>query len=76
VTNWLRGDASEFLHDYVNETTVRRRGLLHWPTVAGLLNDHDRRRSECGSLLFGLLSLELWHEAYLDAPARTEVVPG
>ncbi|MCU1378809.1 MAG: Asparagine synthase, glutamine-hydrolyzing [Acidimicrobiales bacterium] len=76
VSSWLRGEASEFLHDHVNEATVRRRGLLHWPTVARLLTEHDRRHADHGPMLFGLLSLELWHEAYLDASARTEVVPG
>ena len=57
---WLRGPLRELLCDTVNESSVRRFGLLRWDAVAALMNDHFERRVNAGYHLWGLLTLFLW----------------
>ena len=72
ISGWLRADARAFAHDLLAPDTVRRRGLLAPDVVARLLREHDTGAADHGSALWALLSLELWHQLYVDraAPAR------
>lgn len=63
---WLRGEAREFCRDLLAPETVRRRGLLSPPTVARLLDAHESGTADHGPLLWALISVELWHRAFLD----------
>ena len=63
---WLRGEAREMCHDLLSPDVVRRRGLLAPDGVAALLADHDRGDADHGSVLWALLSIELWHRAFVD----------
>ena len=54
------------LHDLLSPATVRRRGLLAPGAVAGLLDEHDDGTADHGGVLWALLSLELWHRAFVD----------
>ena len=66
ISEWLRGDARAFCHDLLAPATVRRRGLLDAGAVARMLGEHDSGAADHGSALWALISLELWHRAYVD----------
>lgn len=68
VARWFRDEARSFLHDNLDPTRIERRGFFDPRAVSGLLADHDRGHADHGSLLFGLLSLELWMQALVDEP--------
>lgn len=68
ISDWFRGPARDFVHDLLDPSTLRRRGLFDSTEVARLLADHDRGRADHGPLLWGLASVELWHRAFVDAP--------
>lgn len=76
VSRWFRGEARPMLRDALSTEAVRARGLLDPAAVALLLDEHERGRADHGSLLFGLLSLELWARAFLDAPVRRRAGAG
>jgi len=40
--------------------------------VQGLIAEHESSFANRGNLLWGLLSIELWHQLYIDAGARIE----
>jgi asparagine synthase (glutamine-hydrolysing) len=63
---WFRNEAREFVRDMLSPATVARRGLFDPGYVQSLLDDHDRGATDHGSLIWGLLSVELWHRAFLE----------
>jgi asparagine synthase (glutamine-hydrolysing) len=69
---WFRGDARTFVRDLLSPSTVRRRGLFSPTYVQKLLDDNDRGLAQNGSLLWGLMSVELWYRQFIDGegPAR------
>jgi asparagine synthase (glutamine-hydrolysing) len=73
ISLWLRGGARDFCHDLLAPDTIRRRGLFQSEAIAKILHEHDSAVADHGSLLWGLLSVELWHRLYIDAsqPVRT-----
>jgi len=64
---WFRKDARSFLHDILSPATVRRRGLFNPAYVESLLHQHDTGFADHGTLLWSLLSVELWHRLFIDS---------
>jgi asparagine synthase (glutamine-hydrolysing) len=65
---WLRGEAREFCRDLLAADTVRRRGLFSAEAVGRLLNEHESGKAHHGAILWALISVELWHRAFVDQP--------
>jgi asparagine synthase (glutamine-hydrolysing) len=65
---WFRNECRPFVHDLLSPALLKRRGLFNPAYVQTLLNEHDAGTSDHGQLLWGLLSVELWHRAFLDSP--------
>ena len=65
---WFRKECRPFVHDLLSSATVKRRGLFQPDYVQMLLKEHDTRTADHGNLIWGLLSVELWHRAFLDSP--------
>jgi asparagine synthase (glutamine-hydrolysing) len=66
MSEWLRGGARDYCHDLLAPDTVRRRGLFEPSVVARILQEHDSHTADHGSLLWGLLSVEMWHRRFID----------
>jgi asparagine synthase (glutamine-hydrolysing) len=67
---WFRNECRPFLHDLLSPATLKRRGLFNPVYVQKLLKEHDIGTADHGQLLWGLLSVELWHRAFLDSSQR------
>jgi asparagine synthase (glutamine-hydrolysing) len=65
---WLRGEAREFCRDVLAPDVIRRRGLFSPAAVGRLLDEHEAG-AEHGAVLWALLSVELWHRAFVDQAA-------
>jgi asparagine synthase (glutamine-hydrolysing) len=68
---WFRKECREFVHDLLSPDTVKRRGLFRSDYIQMLLKEHDSKTADHGSLIWGLLSVELWHRAFLDSSRHT-----
>jgi asparagine synthase (glutamine-hydrolysing) len=68
---WFRKECREFVHDLLSPDTVKRRGLFRSDYIQVLLKEHDSKTADHGSLIWGLLSVELWHRAFLDSSRHT-----
>jgi asparagine synthase (glutamine-hydrolysing) len=66
---WLRKEARPFLRDTLSSSVLRRRGLFNPRVVEKLIHEHERGTADHGSLLWGLVSVELWQRVFLDSPA-------
>jgi asparagine synthase (glutamine-hydrolysing) len=69
---WFRKEARHFLRDVLSPSTIQRRGLFNPAFVGKLISEHERGFSDHSSLLWGLLSVELWQRLYLDSRTRVE----
>ncbi|MGA7651639.1 MAG: asparagine synthase (glutamine-hydrolyzing), partial [Terracidiphilus sp.] len=65
---WFRKECRPFVHDLLSPATLKRRGLFQPEYVQMLLKEHEARTADHGHLIWGLLSVELWHRAFLDSP--------
>jgi asparagine synthase (glutamine-hydrolysing) len=69
---WFRKEARSFVRDILAPAAVRRRGLFNPASVENLLNQHETGFADHGSLLWSLLSVELWHRVFIDSQIRPE----
>ena len=75
ISLWLRNEARPFLRDMLSPATLRDRGLFNPAFVEKLLRENEGGFAEHGSLLWGLLSVELWQRLFLDTPRRPSRQP-
>ncbi len=69
LSEWYRqGPVRDFVHDTLLGQRARERGIFDTAKVAALL-DHERAY---GRGIWGLLSLELWMQAYMDGNHRLD----
>jgi len=63
---WLANDLREMVDDLLSETRIRRRGLFEPKAVRRLINEQRSGREDWSLQIWQLLTLELWHQAFLD----------
>lgn len=64
---WFRKECRPFVRDLLSPATVKRRGLFQSDYVQTLLKEHEAGTADHGNLIWGLMSFELWHRAFLDS---------
>ncbi len=74
IGHWFRHEARHFIHDLLAPDTVQRRGLFKPAYVATLLREHDSGFADHSALLWGLSSIELWQQRFLDNAPRVAPV--
>jgi len=72
VRAWLRNELKDMLGDMLSEERIRRRGLFNPATVAQMIRENERGEREYTLQLWSLLSLELWHEAFIERRASVK----
>lgn len=72
TSQWLRKEARPFMRDVLSASALKRRGLFHPPFVEKLMSEHERGFADHGSLLWGLMNVELWQRIFMDSPVRHE----
>ncbi len=60
ISAWLRGPLSGLVNEYLDERSVRARGILAPAGVARLRSAFDASHGEVGHVLWSLLVLEAW----------------
>jgi len=59
------------VRDILSPSTLGRRGLFNVAFVERLLLEHEAGFADHGSLIWGLLNVELWYRRFIDMPTRT-----
>lgn len=72
---WFRKEARSFLRDALSPATLKRRGLFNPTFVEKLISEHETGFADHGSILWGLLSVELWQRVFMDSNKRSERRP-
>jgi asparagine synthase (glutamine-hydrolysing) len=69
---WFRNEARSFLRDALSPSSLRQRGIFNPSFVENLLTEHENGFADHGSILWGLLSVELWQRVFMDSQQRPE----
>jgi asparagine synthase (glutamine-hydrolysing) len=73
IDRWLRGELAPLAKELLSRDRVARHGLLRPDAVEKRLAEHLRGDADHGLSLYGLMTLELWHEQFVESPPRTIV---
>jgi asparagine synthase (glutamine-hydrolysing) len=66
VAGWLRGELRQMLEETVLSDRALARGYLRPDAVRHIVGDHLSGRANYAKQLWALLTLELWHQAFVD----------
>ena len=66
IRSWLRGALRPMMDDLLSEETVKRRGLFRAAEIQRLITANLSGREDYNLQIFQLLTLELWHRAFID----------
>ncbi len=66
MTEWFRAELRPFVHDLLSPERIQQRGFFNPAYVAQLLHEHDTSIADHSLQLWGLVSLELWQQQFLD----------
>ncbi len=66
IREWFKHDLRELLHDTLLDRKTRERGYFNERAIASIIKEHERGRRNYARHLWGLLTLELWHRAFID----------
>lgn len=69
VRSWLVGDLKPMVDDMLSPANVSARGLFDPGEVQRLIRMNAEGRADHALQLWALLTLELWQQTFLDAPA-------
>lgn len=67
VRAWLVRDLRDVVEDLLSEPNIRSRGYFEYAHVRRLIDDNLSGREDNALKVFQLLTLELWHRAFMDA---------
>lgn len=67
---WLAHDLREMVDDLLSEDQVRRRGYFRPAAVRALIREQREGKGDRAYPLWQLLTLELWHRAFVDGEGR------
>lgn len=71
IESWLRREAAPMLHDLLNEGSVQRRGYFQWNLIDKLIQEHTSGFADHSTELWGLISLEMWFQRFIDSPVHS-----
>jgi asparagine synthase (glutamine-hydrolysing) len=62
---WLRKDLRDLVHDVLFDRSTIQRGYFSPKAIQDMIT-HDETVGGCSKEIFSLITLELWHRAFLD----------
>lgn len=66
LRDWLKGDLSDFVDEYLSVEQVNKRGIFKYEKIQKLLIDDRRGREDYSHSIFALLCFEIWCQKFLD----------
>src|SRR5438477_5794231 len=69
---WLRNEARFFVRDLLSPSALKSRGLFNPAYVENLIQQHENGFADHGSLLWGLMNVELWQRVFMDSRVQPQ----
>src|SRR5207237_9222044 len=71
-SRWLRREARSFVRGLLSPSVLKRRGLFNPAFVVNLIQQHENGFADHGSLLWGLMTVELWQRVFMDSRVQPQ----
>ena len=68
---WLRGPLAEYMQQVLLDPSILEWDLVDRALLEQTISEHRSGKRNHGHILYKLLNLALWHNAYLRVPAAT-----
>jgi asparagine synthase (glutamine-hydrolysing) len=66
LTLWLRSELQPYMRSVLEKSKIERTGLLQWPAVNRLIEEHVERKQNHQARLWALIVFMNWHEQYVS----------
>lgn len=73
IRSWLRHDLRPMIGDLLSPERIRDRGLFEPKAVEKMIHANQAGNHDYTMQIWGLLTLELWQQTFLDQPGATEL---
>ena len=67
IRTWLQRDLREMVDDLLSDNSLRDRGYFDRKAIRKLISDDREGRADNSYRIWALLTLELWHRAFIDS---------
>lgn len=67
IADWLRGDLKDWADDLLNENRLRKQGLLNYPVIRTLWDEHQKGRGNHAQKLWTVLMFQAWYQHWIEA---------
>ena len=64
VSDWLRGDLSFLIREYLAKERIKKEGILNYDYVEKIVNEHLSFKKDYGNHIWSLIVFEMWYEKY------------
>ncbi len=71
VDYWLAHDLKEMVDDLLSEDRIKRRGYFEATAIQNMIREQRSGRQDWSMQIWQLLTLELWMQAFIDAPQHS-----
>ena len=72
LAKWLGTDLKNFMLDHLNEATIKRQGIFHYPYIKRLIDEQLAKVKDHREPLWTLIVFQSWYEEYIDNPNRPD----
>ncbi|MBC8555873.1 MAG: asparagine synthase (glutamine-hydrolyzing) [Candidatus Brocadiales bacterium] len=66
MSKWFQNELKDFTMDLLSEERIRKRGYFRPDFIKLLLRQHYRGKQDFTDQIYALISLELWHQVFMD----------
>ena len=66
LAKWFQNELGGYVDDLLSRARVEKRGYFRYEYIRWVLDQHHRNRRNFTDLIFALVSLEIWHQMYID----------
>jgi asparagine synthase (glutamine-hydrolysing) len=66
VGRWFRTDLKDYVREVLLSPLALRRGYFNEAALRRLIDEHQNGRCDHGHRLWALLTLEVWHQVFID----------
>lgn len=75
IRTWLDRDLAAMVDELLSPAAIRRRGIFDPAAVQALIARHRAGQADNTYRIWALLTLELWHQMFVDQPQTALAAP-
>jgi asparagine synthase (glutamine-hydrolysing) len=66
VFEWLRGEMTEYVNEYLSEHKVKQQGILNYNEIKNLVTQYQKGSQVNAQKIWLLLNFQMWYDRWID----------